>query len=106
MSLSRQYFYHFKDHQMFLRSNSSFHLLEQHKFSLLRICFDKFLLIQHQDWQASLNFSKEEGLYRLFNTKAGMNQLGQVKTFLLHQYPILSNNNCFPFSIKAILMQG
>jgi hypothetical protein len=77
----------------------------KHSFYLLHICFDKFLLIQHQDWQASLNSSIEEGLYRLFNTKAGMNQLGKVKTFLLHQYPILSNNNCFPFSIKAIFMQ-
>jgi len=101
MLLSMQYSYHLTNYQMFLWSNASYHLLILHIFDHLRICLNKFPLIQHLNSSTYWNFFEEVDLFQLFNIRVSKSLFIQVKTFLLHLYRILLNNSCFPFAIKA-----
>lgn len=89
---------------MYHGSNASFHLLMKCKFCLPHICFNKFLLILHLNSLKIKSFFKAMDHFLLINIVINKNQPALMKIFPLLQYPILSSNNYFPFSIKAIFL--
>lgn len=89
-----------------LRSNSSFHFLALHMICLLHICFNIFLLILNLNSLKIWNSFKQVARFQSTRIITSKSPPIAMQIFHLLQYPILSNNNYFPFSIMAIFLKG
>ena len=90
----------------FHESISSSRLLLLHSFYHPHICFDIFLLILNLSSLKIWNSFGQVARFQLTRTIINKNLLRAMKIFHLLLFPIPSNNNYFPFSIKAIILKG